>query len=389
MNAISKCRCHICNSRNTIQIEHYADFKKVTSDCKPFESSANLLFCTQCHAIQKCIDENYLADTERIYNGYTAYYQSGGKEQIVFSREQNGIKSRSSAILEAIKESIPITSKGRFLDIGCANGNMIETFGNVFPDWDLFGFDISEEKRKDIEAIKNVKQYYSKHLSNIHGSYDIISIIHVLEHVPDPCTYLTAIRDLLEPQGILIIETPDIMENPFDLLIADHCTHFSKTRLIKLLEDAGFKIVLPIAQAIPKELTIVATPCRQLIEKDEFISDENLLLYIHHCVSWLQRILDMVKEGCRYEHIGIFGAGIASVWLISEFRGLITFCVDEDKNKIGHMYCGIPVLDPDEIKDKIVFVPMPYKISKNIASRFSGRKGCQYIATPEPASVFL
>ncbi len=387
MKTIQKCRCHLCNSLNTIRLEHYGDFKKVTSDCKPFESSVDLLFCNQCHAVQKCVDKNFQADTERIYSDYTAYYQSGGKEQIVFGREENSIKTRSLAILEAIKKFIPIALKGRFLDIGCANGNMIETFGNVFPGWDLFGFDVGDEKRKEIESIKNVKQYYSRHLSNIHGGYDIISMVHVLEHIPDPCTCLTAVRDLLEPHGILIIEVPDITDNPFDLLIADHCTHFSKTRLIKLLEDTGFMLAMPITQAIPKELTVVAIPNGQLNEKDRIISDENLLSYIHCCIRWLRKIMDMVKKECIYDHIGIFGAGIASAWLISEFRGLIAFCVDEDKNKIGNMYCGIPVLDPDGIKDETVFVPMPYEISKNIVERFSGKNGCRYVSTPESEEI--
>ncbi|NOX34939.1 MAG: class I SAM-dependent methyltransferase [Deltaproteobacteria bacterium] len=381
MNNISKHRCHLCHSSKVNHIGEYKDLHRVTSDCKPWKNSGSLLVCNQCHAVQKCVDERFLSEIDAIYSDYSAYYQSRGNDQVVFSGENHSVRTRSFTILDAVKKNIPMALKGRFLDIGCADGHMLETFSTIFPGWDLFGFDLDEKKKSGIESIKNVKEYYSKEISNIKGAYDLISMIHVLEHIPDPESYMVAVRKLLHPEGRLIIELPNIMENPFDLLIADHCTHFTENRIARLLDKTGFKVIQSDSQVVSKELTIVAISFDKAVIKDESVLDENILMYINQCMIWLHNIRDRIEKIGKNGEVGVFGAGIASAWLISEFKGLITFCVDEDMNKTDRTYCGIPVLHPEKLHEKDVFVPMPFQISEKIVNRLSGYNGCRYFAT--------
>jgi SAM-dependent methyltransferase len=44
---------------------------------------------------------------------------------------------------------------------------------------------------------------------DIHGPFDIITIVDVIEHVPDPIGLLRQARELLAPNGVLLIATPD------------------------------------------------------------------------------------------------------------------------------------------------------------------------------------
>ena len=41
-------------------------------------------------------------------------------------------------------------------------------------------------------------------------SFDVITIWHVLEHTEDPCFVLGKLRSLLKPQGVLVVEVPNI-----------------------------------------------------------------------------------------------------------------------------------------------------------------------------------
>jgi len=370
-------------------MEVYKEFSRVTSDCKPWKNSGCLVVCNQCHAVQKCVDETFLKEVEEIYGDYDAYYQSGGKEQVVFNEGNQAVKVRSLSILEAVEKKISMAANGRFLDIGCANGNMLETVSMVFPGWELFGFDLDEKNKVSIESIKNVKHYYSRKISHIKGTYDFISMVHVLEHIPDPENYLAKVRKLLCPEGRLIIELPNIMENPFDLLIADHCTHFTEERIVGLLKRAGFKVVFSDSKSIPKELTLVAKFCDTESVGEEIVQGKNILTYINQCMNWLKDIKNKMERIGKNGDIGIFGAGIASAWLISEFKEMIAFCVDEDKDKVGRIYCGIPVLHPENVYEKTVFVPMPFQGSKKIADRLSGQNGCRYIGTSNPGDINL
>jgi len=72
--------------------------------------------------------------------------------------------------------------------------------------------------------------------------FDLISMMHVLEHLPDPITTLDQLRnDLLAPDGHLLIEVPNLFEHAsFELA---HLYAFSPQTLREVLRQAGYKIL--------------------------------------------------------------------------------------------------------------------------------------------------
>jgi len=78
-----------------------------------------------------------------------------------------------------------------------------------------------------------------------------ITMFHVLEHVPDPRDYLGAARELLQPGGRLIVQTPDAACWEFALLgrrwsvldIPRHLTTFRGCDLERLVASCGFNVV--------------------------------------------------------------------------------------------------------------------------------------------------
>ena len=88
--------------------------------------------------------------------------------------------------------------------------------------------------------------------------FDIITIWHVLEHVPNPCEVLRKIYSLLKPGGIFVVAVPNeenklfkrrIRSNksghPFGLLSLEgeiHLTHFQPSTLFRFLRSSGFCI---------------------------------------------------------------------------------------------------------------------------------------------------
>jgi len=65
--------------------------------------------------------------------------------------------------------------------------------------------------------------------------YDLITVCHVLEHVPNPAAFLRPLLANLAPAGRLVVIVPNIRQNPIDLLIADHCSHFDADSLDRVL----------------------------------------------------------------------------------------------------------------------------------------------------------
>ncbi len=82
-------------------------------------------------------------------------------------------------------------------------------------------------------------------------SFGLVSMFHVLEHLPDPRGYLRAARELLLPQGRLVVQVPDAGSWQFRLLgrrwngldIPRHLNDFRAQDLRAILESCGFEIM--------------------------------------------------------------------------------------------------------------------------------------------------
>ena len=82
-------------------------------------------------------------------------------------------------------------------------------------------------------------------------SFSAVTLLHVLEHAPDPAALLLAIDDLLVPGGKLIVQVPNADSWQFLLLgklwsgldMPRHLIHFRAGDLESLLEGCGFTIL--------------------------------------------------------------------------------------------------------------------------------------------------
>jgi SAM-dependent methyltransferase len=83
------------------------------------------------------------------------------------------------------------------------------------------------------------------------GSFAGITMFHVLEHVPDPRAYLVAARDLLAPDGRLVVQVPNAASWQFRLLgrrwsgvdVPRHLYDFRDRDVEELLESCGMEVV--------------------------------------------------------------------------------------------------------------------------------------------------
>ena len=71
----------------------------------------------------------------------------------------------------------------------------------------------------------------------------MVVLIHCIEHIPEPVTYLAEARRYIEPGGRLLIQVPDAELNPFDLVVADHASHFVKATIAAVVEAAGYELI--------------------------------------------------------------------------------------------------------------------------------------------------
>ncbi|RYD72784.1 MAG: class I SAM-dependent methyltransferase, partial [Sphingobacteriales bacterium] len=128
--------------------------------------------------------------------------------------------------------------KGALLDIGCGTGDFLVVAKNA--GWDITGIEPST-KAKAIAANKSV--VFAENLEAIPShSKDVITMWHVLEHVPDVQKQIAELKRILKPDGVLIVAVPNYKSYDAQYYkqfwaaydVPRHLWHFSKTSIKKL-----------------------------------------------------------------------------------------------------------------------------------------------------------
>lgn len=137
--------------------------------------------------------------------------------------------------------------KGSLLDIGAGTGDFLNVANQ--SGWKSIGIEPSE-KAKSIAIKKNVS--FAADLSELENhSFDVITMWHVLEHVPNLEHHIAELKRLLKPTGTILVAVPNF--HSYDARhygafwaaydVPRHLWHFSKTAIEKLFARQELQLV--------------------------------------------------------------------------------------------------------------------------------------------------
>ncbi len=153
----------------------------------------------------------------------------------------------------ALKQKVSLISKinkgsGKLLDIGSGTGDFLATAKQ--KNWAVFGVEpnpdaITLSEKKGIGVSKDLKDI-------IETDFDVITLWHVLEHVPDVEDYICEISKRLKASGTLIVAVPNFKSKDaqhykqfwaaYD--VPRHLWHFSKTGIQRLFSKNQFEFII-------------------------------------------------------------------------------------------------------------------------------------------------
>lgn len=358
--------CHHCKSSIDNDSQRPISYC-VASDCQPVLADLVLACCPSCGLTQKSTDDAWQKTCGEIYTHYKIYQQGAGAEQKVKDKVTGTFLTRSDLITGYLTKSLEFSSNGKIADIGCGTGVFLKAFHRAHPDWLLYGSEINSAMRDDIESISPAASFLEgNELFETSDRYDVMTLIHCLEHVPDPKAFLERLRALLEPGGSLFIQVPDTEINPFDLMVADHASHFSKSILQQIVADAGFDIVQCGNILLGKEITLLARPSQQ----QTITTQQAREPFLSSHLRWLETLRNDCNTKLQSGPLGLFGSSIAASWIASLYSGHILFFVDEDEIRSGRTHMGIPIINPQDVPaGSRVYFAMEPTLAHSIASR--------------------
>jgi SAM-dependent methyltransferase len=345
----------------------------VTSDCRPWNGTVRIAVCPACAAVQAPIDDGWRRGVDAIYREYDTYAAAGGEEQKVIGDDGSEVRARSRVIIEWLGKLGLLRDRGAVLDVGCGRGAFLGEFSAGFPGWDLGGTEFDDRNLGILSGLPSFTGLQTAAFGDLAGEFDLISMIHVLEHIEDPVACLSALRRRTREGALVLVQVPDWLENPFALTIADHATHFTADALQRVTRRAGWEPVCEPLHVVPKELTLLARAV-DVLAPQEGIAPADVEALLAGRIHWLEGVRRKARK-LREDSgsFGIFGTAVAATWLVSSGGLEADFLVDEDPSRIGSTHLGIPILAPSDVPEgSDVFIGLAPAVSRRLAGKFSG-----------------
>ncbi len=367
-------RCQVCAQAMLREVQRFAALPRITSDCRAHPAGGRLHVCDVCGAVQKVPDTAWLDEIAGIYADYQAYYQAGGDEQIVFDRATGQPRRRSDVLVERLAAGALLPASGRALDVGCGNGATLRAMSAALPGWELHGFELGDATLPRLQGIPRFQRLYTGVLDALDTDFDLVSMVHALEHFPAPLQTLQALQPAVGT-GSLFIEVCNVEENPFDILVADHLMHFSPATLQLLLHRAGFATRTLSTEWVAKEISLLAHAgageSLPTVPAD-YAAQTHARMAAY--VDWLDALQATAHRlAGSGQAFGVFGTSIAATWLGAQLADQVAFYVDEDPSRIGREHLGRPIVSPADVPHgAVVYLALSPRIAAGIAQRLAG-----------------
>tara|TARA_E500000305_G_scaffold31456_1_gene23894 strand:+ start:260 stop:1399 length:1140 start_codon:yes stop_codon:yes gene_type:complete len=351
-------------------VEGYSDWRQVTSDSRSWTKGGALAVCGACGLVQKPITDEWSREADKIYESYVLYHQSrSGVEQLIAG--ETGLKSRSVHLIDWMRGALKLDDDGLLLDFGCGTGSTLKAFAQELPRWRLNGYDPNVKDVNVLSEIETVDGVYDR-LEEIDKHFDLVTLVHVFEHIPSPAKVIRDIRRLLHPtKGRLFIQVPYFPHNPFDLMIADHSSHFTQASIASVVAGAGYDIEALRVDVLKREITIVARPGAGNWRASSVDADATVC-GLRAALDWLgtvRKSMETFGDGA----FGIFGTSIAAAWASSNLERRADFYLDEDRSRVGCTFFDRPIAAPSNAqRPSSIYIPLVPALADQIGERLTG-----------------
>ncbi|QSE96378.1 class I SAM-dependent methyltransferase [Fulvivirga lutea] len=181
--------CIVCGS---------SDINYFTQDHK----GIRIFKCNNCN--MKFMNPQY---TDQYLSDFYAEYQSKDFKHHRYGDEENPRFAKHQDNIQLIEEYI---NPGKFFSIGSGNGFDMKVARD--RGWEVEGYEVDPDFTKELADKFSIKMYSGKFedIDLPAETYDCVYMNHVIEHPKNPGEYLSKIREILKPGGILYIATPNI-----------------------------------------------------------------------------------------------------------------------------------------------------------------------------------
>ena len=186
------------------------------------------------------------ADLEKYYES-ESYISHSDTRKSIFDKLYQIV--RNYTLGQKVKLIESFEAEGRtILDIGAGTGDFLRACKKA--NWTIDGVEPNNKARAT--ANEKVGIHLNEKIEDLKGQrFDVITMWHVLEHVPNLTTYIKQLEQLLKPNGTLIVAVPNHKSYDANYYgafwaaydVPRHLWHFSQVAMSTLFKASSMQVV--------------------------------------------------------------------------------------------------------------------------------------------------
>src|SRR5580698_138079 len=231
---------------------------------------------------------------------------------------------RTNAAMTALHRHADFSAALNMLDVGSNRGSFARAFLEAAPNANIVAVEPDERVAQSCAGLERCEIIEAR-IENAAlegGRFDIVHSCHTIEHLANPARVLADHWRTLKPGGLLLVDAPntaildaeDIVEEWF---IDKHLYHFSARTLMRMVEAAGFEVIVAPDIADRENLPLIARKsytAHRAMDADprEVASSEQLIVqYVATRARNLAALTFVAAEiaAMRPKRVAIWGAG--------------------------------------------------------------------------------
>ena len=232
----------ICPNCNSSLVEEYVS----TKDFFLTQESFTIYTCLSC----KVLFTYPFPEPEVLYAKYYKsenYLSHNKKSSDLFSLAYRLVQKINIRMKRGVVERFNSTRENKILEVGAGTGDFLASCKG--KRWKCFGVEPSDKARAVAQEFNKLTLFSS--LNDIQEKdFSVITLWHVLEHIPNLNETIIKLKNILSENGCIIIAVPN--HNSFDAKhykqywagydVPRHLYHFNRESLIVIMQANGFQL---------------------------------------------------------------------------------------------------------------------------------------------------
>lgn len=298
---------------------------------------------------------------------------------------------------EEVVARFSLTSKEHVVEIASNDGYLLQHFKEKkIP---VLGIEPAKNVAKVAIAkgIPTLSKFFGSQTARELAKADLVIANNVLAHVPDLRDFISGLKILLKPNGIITLEFPHLLrliqQNQFDTIYHEHFSYFSLLSVQKIFQSQGLELFdveqLPthggslriFLQHVGGKQRIDEKVWALCLEEKTFGLDQvkTYLSFSQKAASLKRELIAFLtkakQEGKKVAGYGAPAKGNTLLNYCNITTDLLPFTVDLSPHKQGHFLPGsrIPIYAPEKIEE---FKPdylliLPWNLKSEIQKQMS------------------